>query len=442
MSGFVRCCLIASFALTGFARGAEQPAQDRAPPNVLLIVSDDQAWTDFGFMGHPTIRTPHLDALAAESATFTAGYVPTSLCRPSLVTLLTGLYPHQHGVTGNDPPKGVDRRRMAELIRAAPKVPALLAGAGYVSLQTGKWWEGNYENGGFTDGMTHGDPARAGRHGDVGLQIGRQGLQPIWNFLDSRQGKPFFVWYAPFLPHQPHNPPERLLKKYLAADRPIELAKYYAMCEWLDEAVGELLGGLDERGLTDDTLVIFLADNGWIQKTPQTELPAGWKQPFAPKSKRSPYDGGLRTPILVRWPGRITPRRFEAPVSSVDIAPTILKACGVTPPAVMSGEDLVSIAAGGPQRGVAFGAVYEHDMVALDRPTAGLLFRWCRNGDRKLILPADGKHPELYDLAADPHEERNLAVEAPDRVGELRSTLTAWWADTGSGEIAPAAERK
>lgn len=404
-------------------------AADSARPNVVMIVSDDQMWTDYGFMGHPVIKTPHLDHLAAEGATFVNGYVPTSLCRPSLVTLLTGLYPHQHKVTGNDPPPGTDRREMLRHIRRAPKVPALLAEAGYVSFQTGKWWEGEFKEGGFTHGMTHGDPVNRGRHGDQGLTIGREGLDPIWSFLDETKGKPFFLWYAPFLPHQPHTPPQRLLAKYTAADRPVALAKYYAMCEWLDETCGELLDGLDERGLSENTLVVFLADNGWIQRTPETKLPAGWDQPFAPKSKRSPYDGGVRTPILLRWPGRIAPAKFETPVSSVDLAPTILTACGVTPPKEMPGQNLLDvIAAGGrTDRDAVFGAIFEHDVPDLDEPAAGLLFRWCRLGDWKLIVPAGGGEPELYDLAADPHETKNLAAAKPDRIAAMRRRLDQWW---------------
>ena len=92
-----------------------------APPNVLLIISDDQSWTDFGFMGHPAIRTPHIDRLARQSAVFPHGYVPSSLCRPSLATMVTGLYPHQHGITGNDPPRGTDRGKMLKHIQAHPR---------------------------------------------------------------------------------------------------------------------------------------------------------------------------------------------------------------------------------------------------------------------------------------------------------------------------------
>src|SRR5262245_805880 len=170
------------------------PAAHAAPSNILYIISDDQAWTDYGFMGHDTIRTPHLDRLASQSAVFPRGYVPDSLCRPSLATLITGLYPHQSRITGNDPGRSRQTgspgrnpeylRLNAEYIRhieAVPTLPRLLAERGYLSLQTGKWWEGDYRRGGFTHGMTHGDPSRGGRHGDEGLKIGREGLQPIYD---------------------------------------------------------------------------------------------------------------------------------------------------------------------------------------------------------------------------------------------------------------------
>ena len=155
-----------------------------APPNIVLIIADDQAWTDYGFMGHARIQTPNLDRLATESLTFTHGYVPSSLCRPSLATIITGLYPHQHKLVGNDPAPlvGVDRNaaqtreqeqaRRAEMIEHIDDVatlPRLLAQRGFVSFQSGKWWEGSYRRAGFTEGMTRGFPAPGGRHGDDGL---------------------------------------------------------------------------------------------------------------------------------------------------------------------------------------------------------------------------------------------------------------------------------
>lgn len=391
------------------------------PPNVVLIVSDDQAWSDYEFMGHADIRTPRLDRLAGEGLLCTRGYVPSSLCRPSLATLITGMYPHQHKITGNDPPPDVDRGEMLRHIRAVPTLPRLLAARGYRSFQSGKWWEGSYDVGGFTAGMTHGDPARGGRHGDEGLRIGREGLRPIFDFIDEGGETPFFVWYAPMLPHAPHNPPERLLAKYRADGRSLHVARYYAMCEWFDETCGELLDGLDSRGLTEDTLVVYVTDNGWIQD-PDSRA-------FAPRSKRSPYEGGVRTPIVLRWPGHIAPRRDERSiVSSIDLAPTILAACGVDVPAEMPGIDLSNADSLVADRGAAFGEIFTHDATDLDRPAANLLFRWCVVGEWKLIAPRDADSPlELFHVAIDSGETSEVADRHPEVVDDLRERLDRWW---------------
>lgn len=149
-----------------------------APPNIVLIVSDDHAWTDYGFMGHPHIKTPNLDRLAGESLTFTRGYVTSSLCCPSLASIITGRQPHRHKITSNDPPRPPSgskeelqkiflegRERMNRHLEAVPTLPTILKQQGYLSLQTGKWWQGHFSRGGFTHGMTNG-----GRHGDAGLE--------------------------------------------------------------------------------------------------------------------------------------------------------------------------------------------------------------------------------------------------------------------------------
>jgi uncharacterized sulfatase len=396
------------------------PAFAQPKPNVVLIVADDQGWTDFGFMGHGDVRTPHLDKLAAESATFVNGYVPTSLCRASLATLLTGQFAHQHKICCNDPPDGVDRAAMHPFIKKAPALPRLLGEAGYVSLQTGKYWEGHYANAGFTAGMT-----TKGRHGDDGLVIGRKTMKPIYDFVEGNKGKPFFVWYAPMMPHEPHNPPERLLKKHAAMGRHPKVAKYYAMIEWFDETVGELMGYLDKNDLRKNTLVVFVVDNGWIQETGERRTTRGW---FAPKSKLSPYDGGLRTPVLIRWPGRTKAGKYADLVSTVDVAPTILSAAGVAPPKAMQGLSLLDAAAGKAalKRDAVFGEIFEHTAIDLDRPAVNLTHRWVRQGDWKLIAPVKGE-PELYDLKSDPFEKANLAEKDGDRVRRLTAVLDAWW---------------
>ncbi len=405
-------------------------AAQAAPPNVVMIISDDQAWGDFGFMGHPVIHTPNLDRLASQSMVFTRGYVPSSLCRPSLATLATGLYPHQHRITSNDPPRGIareeflrQRQQQIDCIDRVPTLPRLLAAQGYVSLQTGKWWEGNFRRGGFTDGMTHGDPKRGGRHGDLGLKIGREGLQPIFDFIDRAGQRPFFVWYAPFLPHSPHNPPQALLDRYRDKSDSIHVARYWAMCEWFDRTCGQLLQHLDRKGLADDTLVVFVVDNGWIQQSDASR--------YGPRSKRSPNEGGIRTPIMLRWPKRIRPGRDEqTPVISIDLAPTILAACGLEATPEMQGIDLLdrpTLA----KREAVFGEVFTHNAIDIQDPASSLEYRWCIEGRWKLIAPQasnvpDGS-PQLYDVLADPHETKDLAAEQPERVKRLGGRIDAWW---------------
>jgi len=430
-------------------------AEATASPNIVLIISDDQAWTDYGFMGHPAIQTPNLDRLASQSALFTRGYVPTALCRPSLMTLVTGLYAHQHKTSGNDPsPEVADPRtpaydeQRAKLIAHIDRqstVPKLLAEHGYVSHQSGKWWEGNFRRGGFTAGMTRGFPERGGRHGDDGLTIGREGLRPIFDFIQQAVAdrKPFFVWYAPFLPHTPHDPPERILNKYLQPGRSEALAKYYAMCEWFDETCGQLVSYLDERQLRENTLIVYVTDNGWIQRTHETQLPQGWAMPFAPRSKQSPNEGGVRTPIMLNWPSKIPSSQRNELVSSIDLVPTMLAAAGVEVPRELPGINLLPVVREGRplERNAIFGEAFCHDIADLEDPAASLLHRWCITGSWKLILtydgrqtsryqllrPEDDRRPQLFDLSADPHETKNLAADHPEVVARLVRRLDTWY---------------
>jgi arylsulfatase A-like enzyme len=424
---------------SGHAAAAD-PAAAR-PLNVVVIVADDQGSDDYGFRGHKEIKTPRLDRLAGESLTFVNCYTPSSLCRPSLATIITGLYPHEHKIFSNDPPEPLKpvknkqrdpdwlrlRERQIAHVDHLPTLPRVLAGAGYRSFQTGKWWEGNFRRGGFTHGMTEGS-----RHGDAGLTIGRESMQPIYDFIDGslQEQKPFFVWYAPFLPHSPHNPPERLLKKYRDRTPSLEIAKYWAMCEWCDETCGQLLDFLDERKLQDDTLVVYVTDNGWIQD-PLADR-------YAPRSKQSPYDGGLRTPLVLRLPNKIKPRSVDTPVSTIDIAPTVLKACGLTLPSaaskgdipVSSGIDLLDAAAVAARKQI-FGEIFTHSAVDVDDPASSVRFRWLRSEGYKLIV-SDMRNEakgivELYDLADDPSETKNLAATEPRRVVELTQEIDDWW---------------
>jgi len=431
--------LLASLAGITFFDGPLAAAAPRRPPNILLLISDDQGWRDYSFMGHPQVRTPRLDRLASQSRTFPRGYVPCSLCCPSLASLITGRYPHQHKITGNDPPLPpgltgaaankdagyrAKRREMIGFIDKVSTLPRLLGQEGYVSLQTGKWWQGHFRHGGFSDGMSQGDPDKGGRHGDEGLKIGRQTLQPIYDFIDraNRDGKPFFVWYAPMMPHQPHNPPERLLAKYRDKTSSLPVAKYWAMCEWFDETCGQLLDYLDRKKLADDTIVVYVTDNGWIQN-PRADR-------YAAKSKQSPYDGGLRTPIMVRWPSHVAPSKSEQLATSLDIAPTLLAAAGLKPDKDMPGLNLLDDAALTSRRAI-FGECFTHNAVDIHDPASSLRWRWTIEGSWKLIVPAGRNEakgePELYDLSRDPDEEHNLAAQKKAIVDRMRARLDVWW---------------
>ncbi len=428
-------------SVTAAAAGAEER------PNIVLIVSDDQAWTDYSFMGHPYIQTPHLDALAGQSAVFRRGYVPTALCRASLLTLISGRYAYQHGVTGNDPspkyaPPGTplaDQLRMQLISRidGLATIPKQLVQTGYLCHQSGKWWEGNFSSGGFTHGMTRGFPEEGGRHGDDGLTIGRQGLQAVTDFMDMaiEKQQPFFIWYAPILPHTPHNPPPRLLSRFSEEkDLAPSVARYYAMCQWFDETCGQLLEYLDAKQIRDNTLIVYICDNGWIQD------PQGNR--YAARSKQTPYEGGVRTPILFSWPATILPADRPELCSSLDVMPTILAAGGAPIPPDLPGRNLLPELQSGqplPARRL-FGEAFAHDIPDIDNPEASLLFRWCIQGKWKLILTYDGEvnryqtthprtdpRPQLYDLLADPGETTNLAAEQPQILAELVQHIDDWY---------------
>jgi arylsulfatase A-like enzyme len=411
------------------------------PPNVVFILSDDQGWGDYGFMGHEVVQTPNLDKLASQSLLFENGYVVSPLCRPSLASMVSGLPPHQHGVVGNDVSPAEEAARYAEdrpFVEAFHQHPSLirfLVDRGYLAFQCGKWWEGSWKDGGFTHGMTHGDPLKGGRHGDVGLTIGRKGMAPIEAFMDTAQEeeKPFFLWYAPFLPHTPHNPPADRLKKYEGKGLSEATANYFAMCDWFDATCGELIGSLDRRGIRENTLIVYVCDNGWLA-APDSKipLPEGWWPSYAPKSKGSPYELGIRTPIFFSLPGKIEPKREKSFASSLDLFPTIVSLCGFEVPGELPGVDLTR-----ESRDRVIGAAYSIHNMTPGKPFETLQYSWLRKGDWKFLRRHEGidstryltvhdwdRVPvQLFDLGSDPDEATNVAERNPELVKTFHETL-------------------
>jgi uncharacterized sulfatase len=401
----------------------------------VVIISDDQAFHDFGFMGHPVIQTPHLDRLAEQSLVFTRGYVTTALCSPSLASMLTGLYPHQHGFTGNDPAKGWGQRQeWVDHFGALPQLPRLLSEAGYLTLHTGKYWQGHPQKvSGFTDSM--GETLRHGSKASLG--VGRDTMQPIYDFIAKAQNesKPFMVWYAPFLPHTPHTPPERLLDKYRDKTPHLHVAKYFAMVDWFDETCGELLRHIDDQGLRDNTVLLFICDNGW----PQGE--GGYRG-----HKLTPWEQGVRTPIMIRWPGKVTPRRDEVHLASnIDVPSTILAAAGLPVPDSMEGANLLDEAAV-TERDCVFIEDFEHDMAAPDEPEKTIEARGVICGEWKLVVTyGDNKETSLkgvdqvflFNLKNDPKEKHNLADRRTGIRARLMAKLDDWWTPEVSPRVAP-----
>ncbi len=419
---------------------------DPTKPNIVFILSDDQAWTDYGFMGHTDIRTPHLDQLAARSLVFERGYVSAPLCRPSLASMVTGLYPFQHGVTGNDVDGYKNRAELDIPVREAfhkhPSFIKMLTANGYFAHQSGKWWEGSWQDGGFTHGMTHGDPKRGGRHGDVGLTIGRKGMKPVTDFIDeaTKAHKPFLLWYAPFLPHTPHNPPQRLLEKYRKPGRAADVAKYFAMCEWFDETCGELLDYLDQKGVRKNTMVIYICDNGWAAPSTNKDDPHQklWGR-YAQRSKSSPYENGVRTPIMISWPGHSPTARIPDLAHAIDLFPTIAAAAGIKVPAGLPGINLLDAKTRQARKRI-FGVCNSTHNMTVGDPDDTLQYLWCVEGDWKLLVRYHGKDTtkfinlhvwdkapvRLYNLKNDPHEKNELSSAHPEVVERLKNKIEAW----------------
>lgn len=431
-----KAILLILVSMTNFSSAAERP-------NIVFLLSDDQAWTDYGFMGHPDIQTPHLDKLAEQSLTFKRGYLAAPVCRPSLASMITGLYPFDHGITGNDTSLNQKNREkedrvLREQFYQHSGFIELLTSNGYLAHQSGKWWEGSWKDGGFTHGMK-----LNGRHGSKeSLSIGRKGLEPIEEFIDHalQQDKPFFLWYGVFLPHTPHNPPERLLTKYIQENRALDVAKYYAMCEWLDETCGQLLGYLDEKGIRDNTLIVYICDNGWAPISTNTDDPNQKEfKLYALRSKTSPYENGIRTPIMISWPDKVKPFNDDNFAHSIDLFPTFAAAAGLTAPENLPGINLLNKTARN-ERKTIFGTSYSSHNITIGNPDSTLQYLWCIQGDWKLLMRYQGIYTDkykythnwdtapfrLFNLAEDPHEKNDLSGIQPDIVKQLRTKIEAW----------------
>ena len=221
------------------------------------------------------------------------------------------------------------------------------------------------------------------------------------------------------------------------------IQKYAAMCTWFDESCGQLIELLEQKGLRSNTMIVYVCDNGWTSTVKGVNAPADWKAPYAPGTKRSPYDGGVRTPMMFNWPGKIKPQERSERISSLDIYPTILSAAQAPMAQDLPGLDLLPYLESGQEipRKTLYGEAFGHDIQEIDNPEASLLNRWCIDGDWKLIVSyedelqggspsvrrAHSKPPQLFNLNNDPEEQNNMAASRPDRVQQLSGKLENWY---------------
>ena len=242
------------------------------------------------------------------------------------------------------------------------------------------------------------------------------------------------IRYAPFLPHSPFDAPQPYVDLYARrSDIPGHLVGYYANITRFDDTVGQLIGYVEKKGLADRTVFVLISDNGFrpAKKKPQS----GGYARADKRSKLSPYENGMRTPVLIRWDGHVKPAAHHHLVQAVDIVPTLLSAAGLADKICdLPGIDLMPSAAGQatlPRR-PAFGEVYPNDASSLGDPSRDLLVLWVREGDFKLLVPqpaAQGAQLELFNLAEDPEESRNLAGDPQyaNRIQRMQQLLDAWW---------------
>jgi arylsulfatase A-like enzyme len=374
--------------------------------------------------------------LAASGVLFSEARATASICRPSLMSLLTGLDPiqwDQELLAGHLTTPGYSE---TDLIRRLDTLPRLLQERGYASFQGGKFWYDSYESAGFSEGMTDSQQGDGSvPSGGPGLVLGVKTMQPVYDFIDAHAAEPFLLWFAPKIPHLPHEPPPEYERLYARPDLSRSAQLYYAMCSWLDALSGELLAHLEARGLREDTMVIFLTDNGWDQP-PQVERRA-WKLGSllgGPLGKSSPYELGLRVPLVVSWPGRIEAGGVSQElVSFVDVMPTILDYVGLAVPEARPGHSLRPLIEGSRE------PLREEILVGMsevrpkegwpDSPTRnqiGMLAEdvyTLRTRDQAYVYYATRGVEELYDLASDPRQQRDLHAEQPARSAELRARV-------------------
>ncbi|XZE18616.1 sulfatase [Pirellulaceae bacterium SH449] len=462
----IKFILVSTLSLFAFFY-SKLDAADHARPNIVFILADDLGQRDLGCYGSAFYDTPHLDQLAKDGALFTDAYAACPVCSPTRASILSGQWPQRTGITDyiGAPMTPEQWKRNTKSLPApysdrlaldTPTLAKAMKGAGYATFFAGKWHLGPEgwwpENQGFDinmGGIDRGGPYGGNKYfspyGNPRLSDGPEGehlpdrLATETNkFIEANKDNPFFAYLSFYSVHTPLIGRDDLIRKYeekrerlglqeawgTEDPRDVRLvqdhAVYAAMVEAMDLAVGKVLAKLDELGLRDNTLVIFTSDNGGLSTSegwPTSNLPLrggkGWM-----------YEGGIREPLLVRWPQIVQDGSvMSTPVSSPDFFPTLLEASGTKPQPnqTIDGLSLIPVFKGNtlPERALFWH--YPHYGNQGGAPSAAI-----RRGDWKLIEWQEDGRTELFNLANDLGEQNDLAASEPQRATQLHEELQAW----------------
>ena len=450
------CLWLAIAGLGSPAAGRPEPmaAGQPGPPNIVFILIDDMGWMDLGVQGSTFYETPNIDALASRGMRFTQAYANAPVCSPSRASLMTGRYPVRAGFTGHITPLGF--HRFPDHGRIIPPqdytflrdrevtLPEALKPAGYVSASIGKWHLGSQSHwpdrvgfdlnvGGYTQGMP---PSYFFPYKTTALQWnpsiptlpgGREGeyltdrlTDEALAFIEEHRNRRFFLYLSHYTVHTPLEAPEALIEKYRDKQKrdPSQInPAYAAMVETADRSVGRIVGKLDQLGLSGNTAIIFFSDNGGLSSVTRN-------QPLR-LGKTFLYEGGIRVPLIVHWPGNTVPGSVsDVPVMGADLYPTLVEMAGeaARPGEDLDGKSLAPLLRGETrwERRDLFW-YYPHYAPVTRQPGAAI-----RSGDFKLIRHYDPPGIELYDLARDIGEQRDLSGEMPGKARQLQERLETW----------------
>jgi arylsulfatase A-like enzyme len=428
-------------------------ADSPARPNVILILMDDLGWADLECYGSTYHKTPNIDRLAAEGMRFAQAYAACPVCSPTRASILTGKWPGRLHLTDWLPGRPDMPSQMLSRPKFRQELPLEevtlaehLKKAGYATAHIGKWHLGGKGFGpreqGFdlnVGGNEKGSPSgyfapfdsKKGR--DVpGLEDAPEGayLTDLFTnaavkFIRENRDHPFFLYLPHFAVHTPLQAKKDLIGKYEAdKNRPGQQSNpiYAAMLESADDSVGRIVMELEELKLSQNTIILFTSDNGGLATSEGPNTPATNNSPLR-EGKGHLYEGGIRVPLIVRWPGNIKPATLsETPVCSIDYLPTILELCGMATDEKRDGLSLMPLLKqSGEVSRDAFCWHYPHYSNQLGKPGGAI-----RAGDYKLIEFYEDGRRELFNLKNDPREGTNLADKEPDKVQELAEKLAAW----------------